>query len=445
MSKLLIDTRSSEELEPEVDEPSKPLHEYVRNLLPRLAVLWASKRLLIAASVTGLVLAIGLSFLVPVKYQASCTLMPPGANPVSGLSMMMSMKTGFLMNSMGGQLNDVLGMKSPGQLYIRQMGSLPVQEALIKRFDLQKVYGIKSKEKVRKVLSARTKFEEDRKSGVVSVEVMDKDPKRAADIANAYPEEMDKLLADMSSTAGRHEREYFENELLRARGQLTDSSKALAEFSAKYGVVEAGLQDAALVTSSTVIQTQIVAAETELKSLSAIYGEDNVRIKGLRERIAELQRQFEQVRGKAPVSGTVNRASEADSGQSAPSKMGRMAGLAVPYSDLYRQVKVNEALVETLTQQYEFSKLQETRHFGEVQVLEAAQPPEHKSSPKRREFAIVGFVIGFLLALVYVFSRHWWINAGEDDPWKQVLYSVARLNDREPSSIPSSATRETRG
>ncbi len=432
MSKVQPDLQSPWEGEFEDESPAKPLHEHAAAVLRQVAVLWRARWLVVCSSLAGLVLLAALSYTVRPTFRSTATLMPPDTAPVSGISMLISMKTGVLTNALSSQFGDVLGMRSPGQLCMRQMSSTTVQEQLIRRFDLMNAYKTKKKEEAILALTGATKMEEDRKNGTISVTVTDTDPKRAADIANAYPEELGNLLADLSAAAGRHEREYFERELANARVRLSESSRKMAEFSASHGMVDAGLQDVAVVGSTSNIQMQIVATEAQLKSLTPVLGEDNIKMKALRARLGELQRQLNQVRGKMSDEGTVS--APGDGNAAGPSHMGRLAGLTVPYAELYRDVKVNEALVETLTQQYEIARLQESHRVVSVQVLEPAEVAENKYAPKRRHFALAGLIAGFLLSSIFVFLRKWWRNTSPDDAWKRLILHCPYAESEGPAA-----------
>jgi len=425
LRKPRTDIESFLSLEPESEEAGKPLHEYVGALLGKLALLWKHRRLVSAVSLGGLAIAICISLLLPVKFVATAFLMPPDMNPISGLDMMIDMKSGgALMGAMGGELNDVLGMRSPGQLYIREMQTRPVEDDLIKRFDLFRVYHGKTLEGVRKVLEANSAFDEDRKSGIISVQITDKDPTRAAALANGYAEELGRLQADINSDAGRREREYFGGQLLAAHEQLEQSSKALSDFTGRNAALNLPLQDAAVVTSMSEVQGQLIAAQAELKGLLPIYAEDSLRVREARAQISELEHQLDQIKGQTAPSGKPplsDAGKDTANGNGPASRMKQLSGLTTEYMELYGKAKTDEAMVETLTQQYQIAKLEESRHVAEVQLVDPAQVPERKTYPKRRWIALEGLLLGFFFATFFVLVRDWWHNTSDDNEWKRML------------------------
>lgn len=425
MGNLKTDSETLLALDFDSEESGKPLVEYVRLLFSKIELLWRHKWLLIVPAIIGFAIALGLSLLQPARYMATAFFLPPEMNPTSGLDLLIGMKTGGAMmgGGVGSMLNDMFGTRTPGQLYIQEMQSRPVEDSLIKRFDLNSVYHSKSKEATRAVLAAGTKFNEDRKSGIISVSVTDKDPNRAAALANGYAEELGQFLADINSGAGHREREYFETQLKISQEQLRQSSKALSDFSSKNSALNLPQQSAAIISSTSALEGRLIAAQTQLNGLLPIYTENNIRVKQARAQIAELQLQLSQMQGKAlPSSATASAnpgTSAAANGSS--SKMQQIAGLSTEYMDLYRAAKTDEAMVETLTQQYEIAKLEETRHLSKIQLLDPAQLPERKTFPKKKLISIVGLISGFLLGFIYVVFSDLWKNTSDENEWKKLF------------------------
>src|SRR5207302_712190 len=83
---------------------------------------------------------------------------------------------------------------------------------------------------------------------------------------------------------------------------------------------------------------------------------------------AELQRQLSNLRG---TDAAASQGEVASSGAPYPS-IKRLPLLGVTYYDLYRRVKIQEAVFETLTKQYEVAKIQEAKEIPSVRVLDVA-------------------------------------------------------------------------
>lgn len=392
----------------------QPMHAHVAKMSDRIAPLWRYRGWLVKRTAVMILLVFGLGFLQRNQYTAATYLNPPSMNPVSGMSILIGMKSGL---SAGlGAMGDMLGMSSPGQVYVRQLQSRPVEDNLIKRFNLKQVYRRKTMEDTRKILENKSIFKEDHKSGVISIEVTDKDPNRAAQMANAYAEELGNLIAGMNAEAGRHEREYFESQLLAAEKDWQVAQARLAEFGQKNAALDVAEEGKALITSAATIEGQLVVAESELKGLREIYAPQHERVQAAAARVAELRRQLAQMSGRSPSptgSGGGNNDTDLD--------LKHLWGLSGPYAELYGQVKFKEAIVETLTQQYEISKLQETRRISEIQILDPAQVPEKQSGPHRLERALVIGFLFFCILCGWIVLAEWWDNAPPSNPWKNLL------------------------
>ncbi|MFB3814978.1 MAG: GumC family protein [Terriglobales bacterium] len=406
--------------DPDFDLPEpegKPLHVYVAALLAKLRLLWAQRRYIARVSIAVAVASVVVSLVLPKRYTATAILMPPDSGAISGLTLLLGAKTG-VGPALGNQVNEMLGGKTPGQLYIRAMQSRTVEDRIIDRFDLMKLYGAKLRRSARTRLEGSTELKEDRKSGVITVSFTDKDATRAAQIANAYPEELDHLLLHLSTSAGRRERQYFEEQLAAAKAELTKAARDLSEFAGKNVALDVPEQGKAAVEAIAAVQGQLIASEAELKGLLQVYTDSHERVQQVRAQIAELKRQLAQLGGKESAVGKGQ--AKDDKGDVYPN-VRQLSVLGVPYMELYQRVKIQEAVVEGLSQQYEFAKLQEAREVPSVQVMDPAEVPEKKSFPPRALIVIACTLLAFCYAGARVIIAEWWAQADPADPWKQTL------------------------
>jgi capsule polysaccharide export protein KpsE/RkpR len=437
VTELELETRRLSQFEDEEDEPQgKPLHEQVSSLLGTIALLWAERRRLIGWTLAAMVVTLLLMFLVPNQYEGVAYLNPPDMSPLSGLSLMIGMKSG-LASGLGSQMGDMLGLKSPGQIIIRQMQTRPVLDALIQKHQLMQVYKTKKLEATRKALIGNTEFSEEKKSGVVSVAVFDKDPKRAADLANGYVEELGNLTAGMNAESGRREREYFETQLQEAKNDFRHASEALGKYGGQQGAMDVDNEGKALADAVAAIEGNLIATKSELKGLQQIYTDNNVQVQQAKARIAELTAQLAQVSHGSQSQALKNNAASANaaSGMNNDLSIRRMWGLAPSYMNLYGEMKIQEAVVQTLAEQYEIAKLQETRHISDLQMLDRALAPERKSRPHRGlSTLIAGFLVFFGLSC-WILAKDEWNRRDASDPWKQILQpAVNAFQFRTPRS-----------
>jgi uncharacterized protein involved in exopolysaccharide biosynthesis len=264
------------ETPPEQIQPlsDKEIHRAARQrLVAVMRPCWAHRGLLFRTAVYGLVFTSALVFLLPVRYQSTARLMPPESAPPANLA---------LLSTPGGTANlasDLLGMKSSGALFVGVLGSESVQDAIIDRFDLRKVYSCKTYHMARRELTSRTRVSEDRKSGILSITVTDHNPQRAAALASAYVKELDRLVAEVSTSAARRERIFLEDRLHAVKLDLDASATKFSEFASKNTAIDVPAQGKAMVEAAATLQGQLIAAESELRGLEAMYTDQNVRVR----------------------------------------------------------------------------------------------------------------------------------------------------------------------
>lgn len=359
-----------------------------------LRVLWNKRRMLAKATVLGLLLGSILAFILPKEYTATTQLMPPDAQQSASALAMMTAMSGRTNGGVGAIAGDLLGLKTSGALFVGVLNSRTVQDRLVDRFDLRMVYGMRFQEDARRKLAERTSISEDRKSGIISVRVIDHDPKRAAALAQAYLEELDHLVSALSTSSARRERVFLEERLSAVKQELDKSAQEFSQFSSKNSAIDIKEQGRAMVDAAATLMGQLIAAESELKGLEQIYTPNNVRMRSVQARITELRTQLEKMGGKGE--GSTELSDGSGTNDSLYPSIRKLPLLGVKYADLYRQTKIQEVVFETLTQEYELAKVQEAKEIPSVKVLDIATIPEKKTFPPRL------FIVSFCAALTLV-------------------------------------------
>jgi uncharacterized protein involved in exopolysaccharide biosynthesis len=380
--------------------------------LLRAQLLWKNRRFLARAIVAGLCVGLAVAFLIPSRYESTVQLMPPD-NQSGGLAMLAALtsKAGGGGSGLGAVAGDLLGVKSTGALFVGILKSRTVQDRLVDRFQLKKVYSVKHTEDARKTLSENTAASEDRKTGIVTITITDHDPKRAAAIAQAHVEELNQLSAQLSTSAAHRERVFLEERLAAVKLDLDDAAQKFSQFASKNVAIDIKEQGRAMVEAAAAIQGEMIAAESELKGLEQIYTPSNVRVRAVQARISELQNQLQKLGGNT----TDPHAASADALY--PS-IRQLPILGVTWADLYRRTKIQETVFEILTQQYELAKVQEAKETPSVKVLDAAVVPEEKSFPPRSLIAVLGGLVFLCAAAMFVFIRERWNETDPSDPRK---------------------------
>ncbi len=390
-----------------------------QRLVARLQLLWDQRRFLFRFVAYGLVVATLIAFLIPKRYESTTRLMPPDSQSNSGMAMLaaLSARSGV---GLGGVAGDLLGLKSTGALFMGILRSRTVQDRLIDRFNLRNVYGVRLNESARKKLAENTSISEDRKSGIITVAVTDKDPRRATATAAAYVEELDRLVAELSTSSAHRERVFLEERLKAVKQDLDAAAKEFSQFASKNAAIDIKEQGRAMVDAAATLQGHLMAAQSELKGLEQIYTDNNVRVRAVHARIAELQRQLEKLGGKETADPT----GQSEPGESLYPSIRKLPLLGVTYADLYRRTKIQEAVFETLTQEYELAKVQEVKEIPSVRVLDAANVPEKKSFPPRLLIMFLGMFLSLALGIAWVLGSAVWDEIDSEDPGKILTQEV---------------------
>lgn len=389
--------------------------------LPHARLFWIHRRLLLRAAACSLVASTILAFLIPARYQSITRLMPPDSQSGMGLGLLAAMAgrsaPGIASGAIGGVAGDLLGVKSSGSLFIGIANSETVQDALINRFQLKKVYHDSKIEDARKDLAKHTDISEDRKSGIIAIGVTDHDPKRAAAMAQTYVGELDRLVAQVSTSSARRERIFLEERLQKVKSDLDVAARRFSDFASRNTAIDIPAQGKAMVEAAAALQGEMIAAQAQLSGLQQIYTEKNVRVRAAQARVNELKRKLDEIGGAGSESALQNENSLYPSIRKLPL-------LGVTYADLYRQTKIQETVFELLTQQYELAKVEEAKEIPAVKVLDPAIVPTKKSFPPRTLIVILGTMFGVVVAMTWVAGRTQWDAIEACDPRKAFAEEV---------------------
>jgi uncharacterized protein involved in exopolysaccharide biosynthesis len=345
--------------------------------------------------------------------------MPPDNTQTGSLAMAAAALSSGA-GGLGSIASDALGLKSTSDIFVGILTSRTVQDQLIQQFDLRRLYGDRRMEDARKDLAERTGISVDRKSQIITLTVTDHDPKRAAAVAQSYIEKLNRLVAELSTSSARRERIFLEERLKAVNQDLQAAEKDFSQFASKNAAIDVKEQGKAMVEAAATLQGQLIAAESEFEGLKQIYTDNNVRVRSVKARIDELKHQLDKLGGKGEsmteVSGQPN-------GSLYPS-IRKLPLLGVTYADLYRRTRVQEAVFETLTKEYELAKVQEAKEIPTVRVLDAANIPEKKSFPPRALIIFMGMTLAFAAATTFVFAKTTWDQTDSNNPKKAFAQEV---------------------
>lgn len=410
------------------NETARPSAQYRSRAASRVWSLWERRRLL--AKVAGFAMLAGtlVAFLIPVQFESTTRIIPSETQQSGGAAMLAALAGGSSSpsaSSGGGLLGlagDILGTKSNGTLITFLLHSRTIQNDLVQRFSLQKVYHSRYEEDACKALGKRTDAVEDRKSGVITITVTDHDRQRARELAQAYVDEVNLLLAKVNTSSARRERIFIEQRLSQVNKDLETAANQFSQFASKNAALDIKEQTRAMVDAAAVLQGQLIAAQSELQSLEQIYTANNVRVRALQARVKELQKQLQQMGGSDSPNG-VGDALSPDDKQLYPA-IRQLPLLGVEWADLYRKVKVQETVFGMLTQQYEMTRLQEAKEIPVVSIVDPASLPEKKSFPPRLLIILAVTILSTIIGCFWLLGAERWQQIDPDDPRKLLVRSV---------------------
>jgi uncharacterized protein involved in exopolysaccharide biosynthesis len=275
-------------------------------------------------------------------------------------------------------------------MYVSLFRSRTVEDAVIHRFGLMARYREKKITDARKAFEKRSTVLLGAKDGLIRITVEDKDPNLAAEIANGYVDEFKKLSANLAVTEAAQRREFFQQQLLEARGNLTAAEEAMKSTQQSTGVLQVDSQARSLIESAAMLRGQAVAKEVQIQSMRSFATEDNPDLIMAKRQLAEIQAQLSKLAGK-------------DSDQFIVPK-GKAPEAAMEYIRKLRDVKYSETVFELIAKQFELAKLDEARQGAVVQVADEAVPPDKKSSPYRTLTVLLVGVLSFFCACVWCIS-----------------------------------------
>src|SRR6266581_5592640 len=308
------------------------------SLLDLLIVLAKHKRIVLGLPAIAAIVAAVISFLLPNIYTGTTRILPPQQS-ASAASALLS-QLGGAVGGLAGVAGGALGIRSPNDLYVGMLKSRTVADNLIGRFDLNKVYDQKLESSTRNTLQSNTTIAAGR-DGIITIDVDDKDPKRAADLANGYVEELMKLTKVLAVTEASQRRLFFEHQLIQAKDNLTTAEIAARKGLQKGGLAQVDAQGRSMIDVTARLRAQISAKEVQIGSMRTFAADRNPELQRAQQELEALKRELASVEGSSPIApggkGEV-------SGSSGLDNLGRL-----------RDVRYYEFLYELLAKQFELA------------------------------------------------------------------------------------------
>jgi uncharacterized protein involved in exopolysaccharide biosynthesis len=353
-------------------------------------------RLILTTSVVAALLMGLVSLFLPKYYESTTTLLPQIEGKEGG-------GLGALLAAGGAAASQTMGIVVPGlptsssDVFIAILKSRVMADDVIREFNLLSLYQVKTMQDAREALEVATRITLN-KEKVIKITVEAKDPQLAAEMANFYASNLDRLNRTLNVTKAGENRKFLERHLADTQVSLQKAEESLKDFQIKNRTVAVETQAKAMIEAVATLQGQITAQEVQLQVMGTYLSADNPEFARVRSGIEELKRQVRLLESGKPdkLAGPPERPQHG---------MTHVPALALEYGRLMRDVKVQETVVTLLTGQYEQAKMSEARDSPVVQVLDTAVPADRKSRPKVVLNSLVAGVVGFLVAFIFALGR----------------------------------------
>lgn len=376
------------------------------SLIEVLTWLGEGKWLLAALTALGLAGALAFAFFWPPSYTARTTLLPPGTQQQSGSAAALA-TLGAL-----GALPGGLGAKTPDELYVALLRSDSVLRVLDQRYRLQDRYEVSSFERLRKRAPNYIAVASDKKSGVITVEVEDRDPAFAAELANAHAVEITNVLDRLAVGEAKQRRVFFEQQLVSTKDKLIAAEQALRKVQERSGVIVLDKQAEALIGGAAQLRALIAEREVQLKVLKTGATEQNPEVIRMNSELSALRTELSRLESNRP--GSKDAAGQSGDANALDIPVGRLPEAAIDYIRARRELKLQETLLENMIRQYEIAKLDEAKEGQVLQQVDRAVTPDYRSFPPRMVVVLGGAMAGLLIGAGWIILRRYASLASED-------------------------------
>jgi uncharacterized protein involved in exopolysaccharide biosynthesis len=394
-----------------VDIPLAETEEEV-SLLDLLIVMVQNWRRILKIAICVTLVGIIVSLLLPIRYTASTSILPPQQSSSAGAALMAQLGS---LGSVASLASGSLGLKNPNDLQVAMLRSRTVEDAMLDRFHLEKLYRAKRKSEARKKFEKIVDITNGAKDGLIRLSITDSDPKRAADMANGYVEEFKKFSATLAVTEASQRRLFFEQQLSQAKDNLANAEEELKKTEQKTGVIQLDSQARAAIQLVADLRGQIAAKEVQINAMRSFATGENPDLQIAEQQLAGLKSQAEKM-GAA-----------SESAANALIPKGSIQESSLEYIRKLRDVKYFETIFDLLARQYEVAKVDEARQGAVVQIVDRAIVPDHRSFPQRILIVLGAVFLGLFAGIGWVLAVEALKRLSDDPAEHSRLESLAEM------------------
>jgi uncharacterized protein involved in exopolysaccharide biosynthesis len=367
-------------------EPTALASQTSTSTLPPVIRVAIKRRKLVGIATFAIVgLGSAVALLLPSRYMATTVILPPQQGGSAGAAMMAQLSS---MSAMAGVGASALGIKNPNDLQVSLLKSRTVGDAMVARFHLQEFYHAKYLSSARKRWEKKTYIDSGLKDGLIRLSVTDRDPRRAAEMANGWVQEYRRLSAALAVNEASGRRLFFERQVTDARENLARAEEELKQTEQRTGVIEMDGQAHAMIAAAAVLRAQVAAKQVEIQSMRQFAADENPDLERARQELTSLEAQL----------AAMDVAHDRRSGDLVAPK-GTVSQAGLEYARALREVKYRETVVSLLMRLQEVARVDEARQGAQAQVIDAAAVPDRPTSMFRIWIVLGALLVSLPLAL----------------------------------------------
>ena len=361
------------------------------SLLDIFSIIWRRKWLIIFLTAVFGGASVFYALSLPLTYRAECRIIPPRGG--SGLSQL---------GGLGG-IADLIGLSSNSaastRMLIELLRSDSVADAIVERFNLMQELSTDIRMSARSAALGGLDAAEESRSGILSIAYISRDPKRAADMANAFVEELQRKLRELSVNDAQQRMRFFENQLMQSQQELNTAESDLINYQQSRGVIAFESQTGALLASINSLRNRIAAKNVEISTLSSYARRDNPRLRLAHSELEAMNRELRKLEEEQKKADKWGGSTSGD----LLSSIGQVPELGIEYQRYMRNLRFATAKYELMLRQYENARLSEANDLSTIMIVDRATPPDFKYGPRRTRMVIIGTSAGFALGIVWSF------------------------------------------
>jgi len=381
----------------------------------RTLIQW--RKFILLSGLASAVLLGAISFILPSWYKTNTIIFPPEQTSTMPYAALMQQLSAPLLGTIAGSAG---GGVAPGTIYIEMMKSRTVCEQIIEEFGLMKRYNARNIEEAMDTLHSHLGFTL-QDNGLLFMTVEDRDPQRAADMANRMVALLDQTTRKLKETSAARTAEFVHRQLLEREVMLAQAEDSLKHFQQAHNTVNMEEQLKSAMDIVTTLSSRAIALETEMQIMTHYTSPNSEEYQRKQTEYNEVLVQLRKL--KADTKGSNNH----DTVRSFIPTLQDVPEQALQYLRLRREVEIQNTVFTMLNSEYEKARIEEARDTPVVQVLDPAEKPNLRYRPQRKVFAIVGGLLGLgWSTVVALFRTAWSYNLSQTAVVRELATPVAR-------------------